>query len=169
MAGTQKKQKNFVWGLLLVTVVVALGAVTFLVSPGESPTSFVQSSLAEKVASLPLIIREQTAQALKALFDLHITILPEQKTRSVGQPLSFSVELLDIQSSGAVPITLNYLVTNEKGDVVYIEHEQKVVETQSSFLKELRLPQLSPGQYKLYVELLYSDKSAAARDEFKVE
>ena len=48
-----------------------------------------------------------------------------------------------------------------------IEHEKRVVETQASFLKTIDLPDLSYGNYKLFVEMLYSNTSAIATGEFR--
>src|SRR3989344_2119448 len=159
--------RTVLWGVLLSVVVITLGVISFLAEE-TSPTSFVEGSFAQKIASVPVIVREHTAQAVAALFDIHLSILPESKIVEQGEALLVSVELRNLGQPGKVSVNLNYIITNEEGSVVYIEHETKEVETQDTFLKEIVLPKLSYGKYKLLVELLYSDTSAVAQEEFRV-
>ena len=66
-------------------------------------------------------------------------------------------------------VTLNYVLKNENGEVVYTEQEVKTIDTNLDFMKLLSLPaRLSLGKYFLYVQVEYQDKVASASTDFEV-
>lgn len=114
------------------------------------------------------IILEKTKAISDALFDIILTIPEKSKEIISGEDLLVSIELINFGGPGETDVSINYIITNSEGDIVLIEHEKRIVETQASFLKEIDLPDVMYGDYKLFVELLYSNTSAIATEEFKV-
>jgi len=122
----------------------------------------------EEQTYLPIkIILGKTEPASNALFDILATIPEGSREIIPGEDLLLSIELINFGEPGKTNVSINYIITNSKGDIVLIEHERRIVETQLSFLKEIDLPDLKYGDYKLFVELLYSNTSAIATDEFR--
>jgi hypothetical protein len=157
---------------LFLVLFAAIGiALLFLGSP--SFTTFLNSdgglSLFSQGPLNPIkIISGITGAATKALFDIALTIPPESANINPGQSLLTSVALTNFGSEGQTNVSLTYIVTNSRGYVVFIEHENRVVETQESFLKTLALPRLDSGEYHLFSELIYSNTSAIASGTFNV-
>ena len=117
---------------------------------------------------LPIkIILGKTEPASNALFDIIVTIPEDSREVIPGENLLLSIELINFGEPGKTNVSINYIITNSKGDIVLIKHERRVVETQLEFLNEIDLPDLKYGNYKLFVELLYSNTSAIATDEFR--
>jgi len=80
-----------------------------------------------------------------------------------------SIDLINFGGPGKTNVSLAYIITNSEGDIVLIEHEKRIVETQDSFLKTIDLPdELKYGDYKILVEMLYSNTSAVTTGEFRV-
>jgi len=105
----------------------------------------------------------------KAEADIILIIPEKSKEITPGEDFLVSIELLNFGGPGKTNVSMSYIITNSVGDVVLIEHEKKVVETQQSFLKTIDLPdELTYGDYKLFVEMLYSNTSAVATGEFRV-
>ena len=154
---------------VIILLIVILGIV-FLPLEDLSVTMYMPPEpgfLLKKLTNFVKIIPAQKEAEGDALFDIILTIPEKSKFIESGEKLLISVELLNFGQPGKINVTLNYIVTNSFGDLVFIEHENRVVETQISFLKELDLPKLR-GRHKLFVELLYSNTSAIASEEFTV-
>lgn len=102
------------------------------------------------------------------MFDVKLSIPEKYKLISPGEDVSVIVELINFGEAEKTNVSISYIVTNARGDIVLMEHEKKVVEPQMSYLKTIDLPYLESGNYKLFVELLYSNRSAIANGEFNV-
>lgn len=156
----------------LVAAILVLGAFGVSVSSGlfsggiESVTMLGtgEINVEHKAAKIIPFSSEKTG----ALFDLVLTIPEKSKYLKSGDDLLVSLELTNFGGPGKTPTMITYIITNDAGEIVMIEHENREVETQSSFLKEIDLPEGMYGSYKIFVEMLYSDTSASAQDEFRV-
>lgn len=103
-----------------------------------------------------------------ALFDVILNVPEKSKALSPGDGLLISVELNNVGSQKTDTL-LTYIVTREDGgDIVYIEHEHRAVETQDQFLKTIDLQELPFGEYKIYLHMLYANATATASGEFKI-
>ena len=115
------------------------------------------------------IIREATEAIGDALFDIILTIPDKSRQIKPNEDLMLSIELINFGSHGKTDVSLAYIITNSYGDVILIEHQDKVIQTQASFIKEIDLPEkLTYGTYKIFIEMLYSNASAIATGEFEV-
>lgn len=154
---------------------ILIGLIVTLVGIGsggrdiEGITVFVKSEIQEKgLFYLPVKIILEVAEAIgDALFDIVLTIPEKSREIESGEDLLISLELINFGGPGETDVSIAYIITNSKGDIVLIEHEKRVVETQVSFLKTIDIPDLSYGKYKLFVEMLYSNTSAIATGEFR--
>jgi hypothetical protein len=147
-----------------------VGGVCITLLLGGDPSGRSMSSITELFTGgllLPRIVLE-SGQWNGALFDIVVTVPEESIHLQNGQPLLVTVELTNFGRPGETNVTLTYLIAGDNGRLALIEHEKRVVETQQSFLKTLALPGVAPGQYHLYVELLYSNASAIGTSQFRV-
>ncbi len=103
-----------------------------------------------------------------ALFDIRLSIPKISREITMGENLLVSIDLINFGDPGKISTSISYIITNSNGDIILIEHEKKVVETQTSHIKVIDLPDLSSGNYKLFVEVIYFNASAIAVEEFKV-
>ena len=103
-----------------------------------------------------------------ALFDISLNIPEKYKLIRPYEDVSVVVELVNFGDAEKTIVDVSYIVTSAKGQIVLIEHEERIVETQDSYLKIIDLPYLEKGDYKISVEILYSDKSAIAEGQFSV-
>lgn len=134
-------------------------------------TSYIKAKIpvSERLFVPVKIILEKAEAIGNALFDIILTIPEKSREITPGEDFLVSIELLNFGGPGKTNVSISYIITNSVGDVVLIEHEKKVVETQQSFLKTIDLPdELTYGDYKLFVEMLYSNTSAVATGEFRV-
>ena len=133
-------------------------------------TTYVKSDIQRKgLFYYPVKIILEAAEAIgDALFDIILTIPEKSREIESGEDLLISIELINFGGPGETNVSIAYIITNSKGDIILIEHEKRVVETQASFLKTIDFPDLSYGKYKLFVEMLYSNTSAITTGEFKV-
>lgn len=172
--------KNPLGKQIKITAIVAvlfLGA-GLLTQFGSAGSDGITSWLGPENGGLSLgdklkIVIDSPAES-NSLFDVILAIPEDYREISQGEDLVMSIELtnigLDDSESQIVEGDLTHIVTNtENGDVVFIEHETVDVRTQTQFLKTLNLQELSPGNYKVFTELIYAgNKWAAASESFRV-
>jgi len=162
------KVLTFVAFALLVVLLISLLAM----NPNRfGPTSFIEGNvtLIEKITNtITKIITGETNPTGNALFDIKLTIPEKYKVISSGENISIIVDLTNFGEAGKTNVSLTYIITNSKGDIVLIEHEKKVIETQMSYFKTIDLPYLERDNYKIFIEMLYSNTSATANGEFNV-
>ena len=172
----EKLNEKIKMGISL-TVFIALAIGIFMntgIYGGDASgvTSYIKAkiSLNKEDPYLPVKIILGKAEAIgNALFDIILTIPEKSRELTPGEDLLTSIELINFGDPGKTNISINYIITNSKGDIVLIEHEKRVVETQDSFLKTIDLPdKLKYGNYRLFAEMLYSNTSAVATGEFRV-
>jgi len=164
----------------IVILILAIGAFTNMRTSGGLSditgdimgiTTYVESDIqvTREPYSLPVkIILEKIEAVGNALFDIILTIPGKSRGAISSEDLLISIELINFGEPGKTNVSIAYIITNSKGDVVLIEHEKRVVETQTSYLKTIDLPDLESGYYILFVELLYSNTSAIATEEFTI-
>lgn len=114
------------------------------------------------------IILQKAKEATGALFDIVLTIPENSRLLTYGENLPISIELINFGGPGKTNVSISYIITNSRGDIVLIEHEDKTVYTQTSFLKVIELGNAPMDDYKIFVEMLYSNTSATATGEFSV-
>ena len=162
----KSKKRFYVYFSALFAVVVLLGIFSLLGSKGI--TSVVQVPAAEGITTALKSFPAVASGIQPGLFDITVTIPEQSRVLKSGEPLQAAISLtnLGVQKTEA---TLTYLVIREDGgELVYIEHEKKTVETQEQFFKTIPLQKLPPGAYRLYAHLLYGEATATASEEFQI-
>lgn len=157
---------NIVPGIA-ITALIVLMIFTFTGNGLGSITTY----LGEKVpdtSSIPSIIRDNMATNDGSLFDIDLTIPNEYKNIMPENKLIASVELTNFGKSGKTPVSISYIITNANNNIVMIIHENRIVEQQDAFLKEIDIPKLYYGPYRLSIEILYSNTSAFAHEDFNI-
>ena len=105
-----------------------------------------------------------------ALFDVKTSILPRFKKISAGQTLPVSTELFNFGNIGKIDVYVTYSIMNSSGTKIVEEKESIAVETTTSTLKELHLPESLPaGTYTVFVVVKYhADQEASSSVQFEV-
>lgn len=167
----KSKVLTFVTLTLIVGFLIAV-SILIMNQSGFSVTTYLgekENTLIQEISTtFTKIITGETNPTGNALFDIKLTISEKYKLINSGQNISIIVDLTNFGEAGKTNVAISYIITNSKGDIVMIEHEKKVVETQMSYLKTLDLPYLESGNYKIFIEILYSNASATANGEFNV-
>ncbi len=158
--------------LLLVSLVVVMGGISFIGRSGSNEITTTLGTLSpplERLVASLQVIPGPGIGAEQGLFDVILTIPAESISLSPGEELLFSVELTNFGTE-QTEIDITYLIIQANGgDIVYIEHEKRVVENEVQFLKAIQLQDLPFGIYKAYIHLLYANATATASGEFNVE
>jgi hypothetical protein len=162
-------QRGIIARILLAALVVTGGLVLYELdgSVALDDLSMFSNGGISVSDSITKVVISQRSQDRGALFDVMIS-LPEEKSILRGERLTFATTLYNIGRGGKTDVELVYIVSDNKGNIIYVENENRVVETQDTFVKNLDLGDLRPGSHKLFVELLYSNLTAVASDEFTV-
>jgi len=164
--GESKDTVKIVMGLSFL-VFMFLWAFTYDDSNALTITTYMEKE--QKAESMPVkIVRQITKAVSDALFDIILTIPEKSKLIEPGEELLVSIELINFGGPGRTPVAISYIITDSDGNLVLIEHEDRIVLTQMSFLKTIELPELPRDNYKLFVEMLYSNTSAITTGEFRV-
>lgn len=84
-----------------------------------------------------------------------------------GEPLTFSVKLLNFGSNKKVDVSLIHNVSDMDGKVIYHTEETVAVETTASFVKTLQIPaDTPPGRYVVKSYITYKGQVAPAQAQF---
>jgi len=106
---------------------------------------------------------------LKSLFDVEIDIPSKYRQVYPGEDLLATVRLFSVERVGLTNVELEYLLRDEKSNTIYTESETISVDVQTSFLKELRIPEdLPPGNYLLYIRAKFGDSVGSSSTFFQV-
>lgn len=153
--------------IITIAIFAAFGLVfqSGMFSGGMDAVTMFGNGEPAKRQAITKIIPSQKEGVGNALFDIILTIPEKSKVISSDENLLISVELVNFGKESKTDVDIAYIITNGEGDVVLIEHEKRVVQTQDQFLKEIKLPD-TYGKHKILVELLYSNTSAITSGEF---
>ncbi len=155
---------------------IGVGVITVLVlvfwffldiaSGGELTFTTYLGEKAQRGVAITSIVRKGVEKTSDALFDIVLTIPEKSQQISSGEDLLMSIELINFGTEDKTDVSISYIITSEEGDIILIEHESLTVGVQYQFIKEIDLPELRYGKYKILIEMLYSDTSAIATGEF---
>ncbi len=89
---------------------------------------------------------------------------------AAGEPLAFSVRLLNFGSVGRADVGIVYTILGVDGRVRYRESETVAVDTTAAFVKQVTLPSnLAPGVYTLRTSITYKGQQTVAESSFNFE
>lgn len=164
------RKKVYLSSVGVLVAIFLIGVVSFSNGGDNKITMLTGSSVASSLSDTLTAIKVIPTLGIdsgEALFDVTLTIPEKSEVIHPGDSLLLSVELVNFGTNTDTSIT--YIVTKEKGgDIVYVEHEDRVVEAQDQFLKTLELQELPYGNYNVYAHLLYGEATAIASGEFMV-
>jgi hypothetical protein len=108
-------------------------------------------------------------ESKQSLFDAKLEINEQYSQTYPGNKVLADIILYNLASTGKIPVTVDYVIKNEKGKVIYTETEILDVETQTRFSREFKIPEGTPyGRYILSMQAEYNGKMAISSDWFSV-
>jgi len=104
------------------------------------------------------------------IFNLKVEIPESYKNINIGKPVVFTAKVLNLANDKRVDITLKYYAIDSKDNIIFTKSETLAVETQASFVREIKLSPDTPfGDYTVKAEIIYNDnKEAESQDSFKI-
>jgi hypothetical protein len=118
--------------------------------------SIMISGILAKLMPIEIIVipKEQPA------YDIILEIPFEYEEVTAGGKLLTTIRFSRIKGTGKIDANLEYVIKDENENIVYREEETLLVETQTSFIKKIEIPQeLKTGKYYLRVKASYNDIS----------
>ncbi len=95
--------------------------------------------------------------AIKALFDLKLEIPPEFLKVNPGKKTLANIQIFNLGETGRIKTEIFYIIKDIDGNILLMEDEIIAVETQKSFVKEIKIPtSVTPGHYILQVKTNYN-------------
>lgn len=102
--------------------------------------------------------------------DLTTEAQTHDQALAAGEPLVFSLKLLNFGSVSRADVVVTYEIVGADGRVRYRESETIAVDTTAALVKQIVLPSnLGPGAYTLRTRITYNGQVALAESEFSFE
>lgn len=103
------------------------------------------------------------------LFDAMVVVPDRDKTIKLGNKLDTQITLIPMgEGDERVDVTLNYLIKDYNGKLIFSESETILVEGQKSFNKEFYTGNLPVGNYLVAVEVVYQNGVATSSAHFQI-
>ena len=103
-----------------------------------------------------------------ALFDVSLTVPSSYRVIKPGQDLRTFVSLLQIGEAEKVDVSVNYLIKDFEGTVLYTESETFAVFRSKGYVKEFPSANLPIGDYIVGIEVNYPEGFATSSAHFTV-
>jgi len=105
-----------------------------------------------------------------ALLDVKTNIPEEYREILPGESLLIETNLFNLGFPGREDIFVEYRILDEEGNEIISEHETRALETETSFIKELKIPsETEAGNYLLYIRAIYNGKVSSASAWFEIK
>lgn len=102
-------------------------------------------------------------------FNVEIELPDSYKNVNPGTDVWFTIELLNLANSQRVDVTLNYDIINSNGDSIIHNSKTVAIETQASFVADLKIPENAmPGDYDINVVVNSTLGESTAKAALKV-
>jgi len=86
-----------------------------------------------------------------------------------GEEIYFTAFLYSLGKEGKFDTSIEYKILSQEGELIFSEHETIAVETQTSFVKSIKLPEnIKEGKYILYISATYNNERASSSSFFEV-
>jgi len=103
------------------------------------------------------------------LFDAMVIVPDRDKMIKLGNKLDTQITLIPMgDGTERVDVTLNYLIKDYNGQLIFSESETILVEGQKSFNKEFYTGNLPVGNYLVAVEVVYQNGVATSSAHFQI-
>jgi hypothetical protein len=142
----------------------------FLASEDMTPGIYLGKILIESTTEKKEILVVIEVVSLKELLDVNIEIDEEYLYRFPGQYLIAQIKLVNFGDIGRIDAELEYEIKDVEGELTIVkEKEFRAVETETSFIKKLRIPySAKPGKYIFYVKASYEEYVASGSKLFEI-
>jgi len=119
------------------------------------------------------IVREMLViieiESKDSLFDVTIEIPQAFQKVYPGEEVVPLIKVYNLGATGRVDANIEYNIINKSGNVITTDQETIAVETQASFIKELKVPDSAKsGEHFVYVRVLYNNQTASSSARFFV-
>ena len=105
----------------------------------------------------------------KPLLDVKVEIPKRFLAVSPEEEILATISLFNVIGSGKVDVRVEYIIKNEENQVIVFDEETVAVETQTSFIKEFKIPpDAKYGAYMIYIKTTYNENVASASAWFEV-
>ena len=105
----------------------------------------------------------------RSLFDVKIQIPEKFKVVNPGDEVLAGVSIYNLGEIKRADADVSYIVKDSDGNITFIESESVAVETQTSLIKTIKIPEnAKPGYYFVYVMVKYENEVASAAAVLKV-
>lgn len=104
------------------------------------------------------------------LFDIFAKIPIKNKIAVPGEKINLNIEMINIGDIETLDVFFKYWITDENNKLILEVQDTRAITEKKEFEIGFNLPEnLSPGLYKILVEITYDDgKTALAQDTFQV-
>jgi uncharacterized membrane protein len=103
------------------------------------------------------------------LFNVEIDLPNSYQNVNPGTDVWFTIKLLNLANSQRVDVTLNYDILNSNGESIIHNSKTVAVETQASFVADLKIPETAlPGDYSINVVVSSSLGESTAKAVLRV-
>ena len=162
---------------------VVRGEEIIVLNPGESKTvpfhilarvDFVPDIYLGKIIVSSGSLRKEILISVEvesegALLDVRAEIDKNYKKIISGENILAQIRLFNLGGEGRKDIYIEYFIKDYEGKEIIKETESLAIETQLTFLKEIKIPkETKTGNYVLYVKATYDGKVASASDDFEI-
>jgi len=108
-------------------------------------------------------------ESKEALFDISMEIPKKFKYVMPGEEVSASISLYNLGELKEIDVNFEYIIKNDKGNIITSEKETLAIDKRLSFIKTLEIPENTDyGDYVFYVKVTYNEKTASASALFLV-
>ena len=99
-----------------------------------------------------------TVNSAKSLFDIRLSIPSDIETLRPGKELLAQIEIFNLGAKERVDAIIEYKIQDAKGKTLLTEKETIAIETQTSFVKRLKLPRSLADEHYILEVLIYHNK-----------
>ncbi len=136
---------------------------------GKEPGIYTGQVLLNSEANKQIINNIIEVESVEVIFDLSLDIPLDYKDVLPGQTLRFAATAYNIKDVPPAKTIIFYDVKDAKGNIVYTEKEERTIDKQLSWTKEIILPkELQAGGYVLGVQIRYGATTGTASEQFKI-
>ena len=143
--------------------------IDFIVREDTLPDLYIGKIIATVGETQKEILITIEVESKGPLFDVKIRIPYKFQHVLPGEEALAQIEIYNLGSDGKIDVFLDYIIKDSKGNEILKEQGTIAVETSTSFIKDIKIPEnLAFGKYVFYVRVTYDGKIASASAWFNV-
>jgi hypothetical protein len=143
--------------------------IDFIVSKETSPDIYIGKVIATVGQTQKDVLIAIEVESKSPLFDVKLKIPTKFQYVLPSEEILAQIEIYNLGSLGKTDVLLDYVIKDSEGNEVLKEQDTIAVETSTSFIKSIQIPNNLPfGRYVFYVKTTYNGKVASASALFNV-